>query len=325
MLPAANRTVGQNLCAPDVCNTPTGTGVSAPIPYVNMGDHAQAVGFATTVKYEGGNALTLATSIAQTSGDESGTDHPQIKQKGAYSSGNIVRVEQMAAITLTSSATGNNSNAASGASIVPSTATVRFTLAARAESPSLEALRDLQRAVESAGDAVSLAVESGIGRLHIARFTEDVPTRVFAALSGAGGVDELVIDLRGNPGGDLDASLRLAADFLPPGAVIARVTDADGDETEHLARGPQRYHMPIAILVDAGTASAAEVFAGALQQHRRARLVGERTYGKGSTQMLAADAQGALSYRTVAHCALASGPIGDHGLSPDAPACSSDR
>lgn len=322
MLPAANRTAGQNLCAPDVCNTPTGTGVSAPIPYVNMGDHAQATGFATTVKYEGGNALTVSTSVSQTSGDEAGTDHPNTRGKGAYSAGNLVRVEQMSAVTLTSSATGNNSNASSGASIVPSTATVRFTLDARdidlqsGDSPTLEQLRALQRAVEPHHAAVELAeLAGGSAVLRIHRFTEDAPTRIFALLS-AGDPSRLIIDLRGCPGGDLDAAIRSAADFLPRGTFIAGVVDADGDDLEHRARGEQRFLMPLEIWIDGGTASAAELFAGALQQAGRARLVGERSYGKASSQTLAGH-QGALAYRTNARWSLAGGSIEGRGLVPE--------
>jgi hypothetical protein len=94
MLSASTRNSGQNVASPDVCNTPTGTGVDAPIPYVNTATHSQAVAFATTVMIEGGNALTMASSIPSTSGDESGDVAPRNPAGGALLERQPVRVHR---------------------------------------------------------------------------------------------------------------------------------------------------------------------------------------------------------------------------------------
>jgi carboxyl-terminal processing protease len=114
------------------------------------------------------------------------------------------------------------------------------------------------------------------------------------------GARSLVIDLRGCPGGDLEAAYDLAADFLPRGSVLGRVVDADGDEREYVAERDRRYELPVVLWVDGQTRSAAEVFAGALQQHDRAVVIGERTFGKGTASPLFEDWLGHTSQVTVA-------------------------
>ncbi len=94
MLAASNRSGGQNFGFPDVCNTPVGS-ATVPLPYPNFAAHAQATGFATTVKIENMNALTLSASIPQTTGDEGGTAHSAFMQKGQFTTGSsIVFIEK---------------------------------------------------------------------------------------------------------------------------------------------------------------------------------------------------------------------------------------
>jgi carboxyl-terminal processing protease len=129
----------------------------------------------------------------------------------------------------------------------------------------------------------------------------------------------LVIDLRDNPGGDLAAALELADDFLPLGAELVRIADGDGDVVAHAARHTQTHAFPLLLLVDRGTASAAELFAGSLQANGRARLVGERTHGKSSVQKLVVPIEGgALRYETVALFEFPGGVgLPQDGLRPD--------
>jgi carboxyl-terminal processing protease len=130
-------------------------------------------------------------------------------------------------------------------------------------------------------------------------------------------MESLVIDLRGNPGGDAAAAITLAGDFLDSGSVVAVLTDGDGDETVYRARGPRPRMFPLTILVDRGTASAAELFAGSLQAYGRARLVGERTYGKGVVRAVVPSADGPR-YDAVAVFRLPDGRAPQRGgLSPD--------
>lgn len=101
--------------------------------------------------------------------------------------------------------------------------------------------------------------------------------------------DKLIIDLRGNPGGYLEAAIDIASMFLPKDAVIVRENFGDrGGEVLHKSRGYAVFPKfpKIVVLVDGGSASASEILAGALQEHGVAKLVGEKTFGKGSVQEL---------------------------------------
>ncbi len=135
------------------------------------------------------------------------------------------------------------------------------------------------------------------------------------------GMWALLIDLSGCPGGDTDAALRLAGDFVAEGTLLAICKDADGDETPHRSVTEKPFDWPMAILVDERTASAAEVFAGALTFHGRAALLGKKTFGKGAAQQVVAGADGAQFSQTVAELLLPDGSrIEGAGLSPSYPA-----
>ncbi len=102
------------------------------------------------------------------------------------------------------------------------------------------------------------------------------------------GTNKLVLDMRGNPGGYLEVAVDMASWFLPEGKVIVSESEKDGTGDVYRSRGytgiPAGFHF--VILVDGGSASAAEILAGALQQHGVATLVGTKTFGKGSVQEL---------------------------------------
>lgn len=115
-------------------------------------------------------------------------------------------------------------------------------------------------------------------RLH--QFTPGVGDALAEAIASAAGVDGIVLDLRGNPGGFVDALVAVAGTFLEPDSEIARLAGPEPVELRVPAEGaPTR--LPLSVLVDAGTASAAEALAAALRFHGRARIHGERTFGKG--------------------------------------------
>jgi carboxyl-terminal processing protease len=110
----------------------------------------------------------------------------------------------------------------------------------------------------------------------------------------------------------------LAGDFLPPGSLVVSVTDGDGDQTWLRAQGPCLYSFPLVVLVDNGTASAAELFAGSMKSHGRAVLVGEATLGKGSAQALIPAPDGGAHYATTAICELPNGEaVQGTGVTPD--------
>ncbi len=131
----------------------------------------------------------------------------------------------------------------------------------------------------------------GIGFLEILSFGEDTAREVHGILDKfqAEGVKALVIDLRGNPGGYLQAAVDVASEFLPVGTLVVSEKGRDGvwPEKKHVSKGTGagRPEWPIDVLVNGGTASAAEILSGALKVHQRARIVGGQTYGKGSVQI----------------------------------------
>lgn len=133
--------------------------------------------------------------------------------------------------------------------------------------------------------------EDGIFVVRLFSFTAQAPNLFRQALREfiQSGSHKLIIDLRGNPGGYLDAAWDMASWFLPVGELIV-TEDFGGKQTNQLYRS-KGYNIfnksyKFIILVDGGSASASEIFAGALQEHGVARLVGVKTFGKGSVQEL---------------------------------------
>ena len=98
----------------------------------------------------------------------------------------------------------------------------------------------------------------------------------------------IVLDLRGNPGGSLDAAVGIASFFLDKDQTIARIQGRDASQLKTIIveSSARLAALPVAVLVDRGTSSAAEMLAAALQEHKRGVIVGERTFGKGSIQSL---------------------------------------
>ena len=133
--------------------------------------------------------------------------------------------------------------------------------------------------------------------------------------------DKLIIDLRGNPGGFLEAAVNMASWFVPEGEVI--VTEANGrngKDVVHRSRGYTLAKKPkkIAVLIDGGSASASEIFAGALQDYGLATLVGTQSFGKGSVQELVPITPKTSLKVTVARWLTPKGrSISGNGLTPD--------
>ncbi|MEX0917028.1 MAG: S41 family peptidase [Candidatus Paceibacterota bacterium] len=133
------------------------------------------------------------------------------------------------------------------------------------------------------------------------------------------GSDKLILDLRGNPGGFLNAAVEMASWFLPAGKVIVR-EDHGEEERLHRSRGYDIFNenLKMAVLVDQGSASASEILAGALREHGIATLIGERTFGKGSVQELVPVTNETSLKVTVAQWLTPNGnSISAGGLTPD--------
>lgn len=136
------------------------------------------------------------------------------------------------------------------------------------------------------------------------------------------GDTKLVLDLRGNPGGYLDAAVEMASYFLPMGESVV-TEDFQGKQQNFVHRSAgynvfANKKLSMVVLVNEGSASASEILAGALQQHGVAKLVGTRTFGKGSVQQLVELGGGAELKITVARWLTPNGSsISDGGLQPD--------
>jgi carboxyl-terminal processing protease len=129
--------------------------------------------------------------------------------------------------------------------------------------------------------------ENGIFVIKLYNFSGNSPNSFRLALREfiASGSDKLILDLRGNPGGFLEASIDIASWFLPVGKVVAREQFGDGREILYRSKGYDIFkELPFVILLNQGSASASEILAGALSEHGVATLVGEKTFGKGSVQ-----------------------------------------
>src|SRR5256885_4342046 len=137
---------------------------------------------------------------------------------------------------------------------------------------------------------VKWEIKEGVGYININTFTGNVAEQTKSALLSidkATGGHPLgyVIDLRSNPGGLLDQAVDVADDFLDSGEIVSqRGREKDDIERYYARPGDMAHGLPVIVLTDAGTASASEIVAGALQDHRRALIMGEKSFGKGSVQ-----------------------------------------
>ncbi|HEU0016667.1 MAG TPA: S41 family peptidase [Longimicrobium sp.] len=133
-------------------------------------------------------------------------------------------------------------------------------------------------------------VAPGVGYVNLTIFSETSTDEIRAAIQRlrGQGMRSLVLDLRSNPGGLLDQGVSVSDLFLPRGLSIVETRARDPRESETFRTAePESYEgMPVAVLVDGYSASAAEIVAGALQDHDRALVLGTATYGKGSVQSL---------------------------------------
>ncbi|MBU0492500.1 MAG: S41 family peptidase [Chloroflexi bacterium] len=128
----------------------------------------------------------------------------------------------------------------------------------------------------------------------------------------------LILDLRGNPGGLLSEAISISNQFLPKGALIATERSRTGEEKFVAPGGGVATQIPLIVLVNQGSASASEIVAGALQDHGRAKLLGETTYGKGSVQNVHDLRDGSSVRVTIAHWYTPHGRlIHEKGLDPD--------
>ena len=163
--------------------------------------------------------------------------------------------------------------------------------------------------------------EGNILHLKFYAFNENAPNLFYRAVVGgvAKGAKGMVLDMRNNPGGFLDVATHLAGWFLPKGAVIVKEDIRVGEDTIFKADGNAALKdFPVVVLVNGGSASASEILAGALRDNRGIKLIGEKTFGKGSVQELVPLKSASSVKITVANWFTPNGTkINGTGLEPD--------
>ena len=133
------------------------------------------------------------------------------------------------------------------------------------------------------------------------------------------GMKSLIIDVRGNPGGLLSASVDVADKFVPQGTIVSTRGRSPQEDYDYPARRSSTWELPLVVLVDENSASASEIFAAAVHDHHRATLVGQKSYGKGSVQGIFPLARCGAGLRlTTAKFYSPNGqPISNIGVKPD--------
>jgi len=172
-------------------------------------------------------------------------------------------------------------------------------------------------------------MEGNIGHISVNEFSADVGADVIAAIStmrtsSGGRLAGLVLDLRRNPGGSLDEAVALSDIFLSEGQIVSQRgrnrRDSVYYEAESVYRGDAAQGLPVIVLIDEGSASASEIVAGALQDHHRALVMGERSFGKGSVQTLFYLDSGytkAVKLTTARYFTPAGRSVQEGGIEPD--------
>ena len=169
--------------------------------------------------------------------------------------------------------------------------------------------------------------ENKIGYVRLVQFGEKTSADLEAALRKlkAQGMQALVLDLRGNPGGLLEQAVDVCEKFLPRGQLVVTTegrNPSQNSERRALGRGDELHNMPMVVLVNLGSASASEIVAGCLQDLKRAIILGEKTFGKGSVQSIIPlaplpDGVPALRLTTAKYYTPSHKVIHEEGITPD--------
>ena len=140
--------------------------------------------------------------------------------------------------------------------------------------------------VPSVDDVKILDAEAGIGYLKLTCFQKTTSRDLDAALwkLHREGMRSLIMDLRGNPGGLLTSSVEVADKFVEDGVIVSTRGRSSLEDFNYTAHKAGTWRVPLVVLIDGDSASASEIFAGAIRDHHRGNLVGQRSYGKGSVQ-----------------------------------------
>ncbi len=169
--------------------------------------------------------------------------------------------------------------------------------------------------------SVLFSMKSGnVAYIQVLQFNQDTVSQFNTAVAQlkADHAKSIILDLRDNPGGLLDAAIAMASEWIPQGEIVSERFNS-GQETNHETEGQHRLvGIPTVVLVNGGSASAAEIVSGALQDHKAATVVGEQTFGKGSVQDFEQFPDGSALKVTVAEWYTPNGHnINKKGITPD--------
>jgi carboxyl-terminal processing protease len=196
---------------------------------------------------------------------------------------------------------------------------VKLTIS-RADYPEPLVFEITREKVETPTVAWRLLDEDGLGYVSISLFTERTDKELETALQDlkAQGATRLIVDLRNNSGGLLQTAIDVASQFLPDGVVLYEQRRDQEEKSYPVRRGGKATDIPLVVLVNAGTASASEIVAGAIRDSDRGILVGESTFGKGSVQLVYDLSDESSLHVTVAHWFTPDRhEITGNGLAPD--------
>ena len=178
---------------------------------------------------------------------------------------------------------------------------VTITILREGESKPLEVT--LTRDVIQFPSVESKVLKRDIGYIRINQFRDNTANdvdKVFEVFNQQE-ITGLILDLRTNPGGLLRSAVEIASDFLEPGQLIVYTQGKTPREEYHAERDKQQKQYPLIVLVNGGSASASEIVAGAIKDHGRGLVMGEKTFGKASVQQVFPLSSGAAVKLTVAH------------------------
>lgn len=162
-------------------------------------------------------------------------------------------------------------------------------------------------------------LEDSMGYIQIDSFDDVTPTQFEEALNGCieEGMEGMILDLRGNPGGNLSAVLSIAKNMLPEGLIVY-IEDKYGKQMRYNGDGDNDFHYPLVVLIDGGSASASELLSGAIQDYGIGTLIGTTSFGKGIVQDIIRMSDGsAIKITTSSYYTPKGRNIHKKGIDPD--------
>jgi carboxyl-terminal processing protease len=175
--------------------------------------------------------------------------------------------------------------------------------------------------VSSVVDAKFLDSQRKVGYLRVKQFSESTAEDLLKEMWTLynAGMDSLVLDLRGNPGGLLSESVDVSDLFLPSGRIVATKGRTQADDSDFQAKRADTWKIPLVVLVDGNSASASEIFAAAIQENQRGLIVGSHSYGKGTVQthFPLQSIAGELKLTTAKFYSPTGREMAGHGVTPD--------